>query len=241
MASITSTGWCRHLPRDVGVVLVAAGQGTRMGGEVPKQFRLLGGQPVVLWSLQAFLGVHDVAQVVVVLPALHAAEPPAWLAALVGTRVRLVAGGVERHDSVARGTAALGPDCITVLVHDAARPLVDRGTIDAVIAAARSGVGAVPAIPVGDTIKEVAGSMDVVRTVPRDQLWRAQTPQGFPRELLVQAQQRARQDHLAPTDDAAQVEHAGGIVRLVPGAAHNFKLTTEADFELAELIVGRSR
>lgn len=212
---------------------------------MPKQFRPLGGQPVLLWSLLTFLDIHEVAQIVVVLPAESAANPPAWLAAHVGTRVRLVAGGIERHDSVEQGTAALAPECITVLVHDAARPLVDRATIEAVMAVARRGEGAVPALPMGDSVKEAvieAAPPRISRTVPRQLLWRAQTPQGFPRALLVEAQHRARADRLEPTDDAAQVEHMGGIVRLVPGAAHNFKLTAESDFALAELIVaGRNR
>jgi 2-C-methyl-D-erythritol 4-phosphate cytidylyltransferase len=221
-------------------VLVAAGQGTRLGGPVPKQFRELAGKPVLLWSLEAFLDLPEIAQVVVVLPPTDAAAPPTWLNAHRG-RVSLVAGGLERHDSVERGTAALGPDCITVLVHDAARPLVERATIEAVIAAARAGEGAVPALRMGDTVKEAGdGNPPVIaRTVPRQQLWRAQTPQGFPRALLVAAQQRARADRLAPTDDAAQVEHYGGTVRLVAGTTLNFKLTTEADFELAEAVMAR--
>lgn len=230
------------MPRDIGVVLVAAGQGTRLGGPVPKQFRELAGKPVLLWSLETFLGLGDVAHVVVVLPASDAATPPEWLPT-AGGRVSLVPGGAERHDSVERGTAALPPDCITVLVHDAARPLVDPRTIEAVIAVARAGEGAVPALPMGDTVKE-AGHGDppsIARTVPRQQLWRAQTPQGFPRPVLVAAQQRARADRLTPTDDAAQVEHHGGTVRLVPGTTENFKLTTEADFELAEAIVARRK
>lgn len=212
-----------------------------MGGDTPKQFRLLGEVPVLLWSLRTFLGIEDVAEIVVVLPAADAAQPPAWLGD-AGDRVRIVAGGAERHDSVENGTRALGPRCITVLVHDAARPLVDAATINAVIGMARTGVGAVPVLAVGDTIKEAAGiDQPVSRTVPRERLWRAQTPQGFPRELLLQAQQKARADRLTPTDDAAQVEHAGGLVKLVQGAANNFKLTTDADFELAGLLVSRTR
>lgn len=238
-----STGWYRLLPRDVGVVLVAAGQGTRIGGPVPKQFRALAGQPVLLWSLRTFLGVPDIAHVVIVLPASDAAAPPAWLAPHLDARTAVVAGGAERHDSVERGTAALSADCITVLVHDAARPLIDRQTIDRVIAVARGGEGAVPALPMGDTVKQAGDGTPpaITRTVPRQQLWRAQTPQGFPRTMLETAQRQARADRLEPTDDAAQVEHSGGIVRLVPGTTENFKLTTEADFELAEAIVARRK
>jgi 2-C-methyl-D-erythritol 4-phosphate cytidylyltransferase len=223
-------------------VLVAAGQGSRLGGPVPKQFRELAGRPVLLWSLQIFLDLPDIAQVVIVLPPSDAAAPPAWLGSHQG-RVSLVAGGAERHESVERGTAALGPDCITVLVHDAARPFVDRPMIEAVIAEARRGEGAIPALAMGDTVKAAADGdpSRIARTVPRDGLWRAQTPQGFPRALLVAAQQRARADRLAPTDDAAQVEHMGGTVRLVPGSTFNFKLTTEADFELAEAIMARRK
>ncbi len=195
--------------------------------------------PVLLWSLQAFLDHPDIAQVVIVLPA--PAEAPVWLAPLVDRRVVLAVGGAERSDSVIQGTTALGSECITVLVHDAARPLIDRATIDAVIATARTGTGAVPGIPVGDTVKEShAGDGSrprIVRTVPREALWRAQTPQGFPRAMLEAAQAQARTDRSQPTDDAAMVEHAGGTVRLVPGSDHNFKLTTEADFALAELIL----
>lgn len=212
-----------------------------MGGDTPKQFRLLGTQPVLLWSLQTFLGIEEIAEIAVVLPAADAAAPPSWLTGH-DDRVRIVAGGAERHDSVENGTRALGARCITVLVHDAARPLVDAVTINAVIAMARTGVGAVPVLAVGDTIKESGGIDQVVaRTVPRERLWRAQTPQGFPRELLQRAQQQARADRLMPTDDAAQVEHAGGVVRLVQGAPNNFKLTTVADFELAGLLVSRTR
>lgn len=224
-------------------MLVAAGQGTRIGGPVPKQYRELAGQAVLLWSLETFLGLPDIAHIVIVLPAGDAANPPAWLASHLGDQVSVVAGGAERHDSVELGTAALSADCITVLVHDAARPLIDRETILSVIAVARGGEGAVPALPMGDTVKQSGGRTPpaIVRTIPREQLWRAQTPQGFPRTMLVAAQQRTRADRLVPTDDAAQVEQIGGTVRLVPGTTENFKLTTEADFELAEAIVARRK
>ncbi len=139
------------MPRDVGVVVVAAGQGTRLGGEVPKQFRLIGGVPMLLRALRPFVAHPDVVRVTVALPADIVAAPPAWLSAVAGEGCVLVAGGAERTDSAMAAVAALPATCAIVLVHDAARPFVERGLIDAVIARAREGRGAVPAVPVRDT------------------------------------------------------------------------------------------
>jgi len=230
----------------VGVVIVAAGQGRRLGGGTPKQYRELGGVPLLLRALRPFTSHPDVAHTVVVLPPVDAARPPVWLADLLGSELSVAAGGAERGDSVAHGLAALPGSCSVVLVHDAARPLVEQGMIDGVIAVARRGEGAVPALPVGDTLKEAAeggrqagedaGPL-VARTVPRERLWRAQTPQGFPRAVLEEAHARARHDGLQGTDDAMLVERLGGRVRLVPGSARNLKVTTEDDLRLAERLL----
>ncbi len=221
------------MPRDVGAIVVAAGQGTRIGG-VPKQYRALGGVPIVLRALRPFTSHRDVAHVVLVLPPADAAKPPPFLAADGGT-LTIVAGGAERTDSVAAGLAALEPACAVVLVHDAARPFVGAEVIDAVIRKARSGVGALAAVPVSDTIKEVAPEdHHVLRTVPRDRLWRAQTPQGFPRELLAEAHARARRDGVTATDDAALVERLGAVVHIVPDSPGNVKISTVDDLVWAE-------
>ncbi len=172
-----------------------------------------------------------------------AARPPVWLGELLGGSLTVVAGGAERSDSVSHGLAALPGSCQVVLVHDAARPFVDRATIDAVIAVARHGEGAVPATRLGDTLKEAEegpgeGAHPLVRrTIPRDHLWRAQTPQGFPRGLLEEAHARARHDGIRGTDDATLVERLGARVRLVPGADANFKVTSEGDLQLAEALL----
>ncbi|HET7024093.1 MAG TPA: 2-C-methyl-D-erythritol 4-phosphate cytidylyltransferase [Gemmatimonadales bacterium] len=223
------------MPRDVGVVVVAAGRGVRAGGGVPKQFRDLAGVPLLLRALRPFTGHPDVAQVALVLPAESVVHPPEWLAGLRGEGLVFVAGGSERSDSVRAGLDALRAECRTVLVHDGARPFVERDLIDAVIAGARAGEGIVPAIPEGDTLKQVAADGKTIeRTVPRDGLWRAQTPQGFPREMLVAAYQRPRT--AAATDDAGVVEAGGGHVRIIPGSPRNIKVTSPADLELAELL-----
>ena len=222
-------------PPNVGVVIVAAGRGTRAGGPTPKQFQTIGGVPMLLWSLRAFLSHPAVARVVVVVADEVVAAPPGWLAELAGERLRLARGGAERIDSVEFGVAALGGDFPVVLVHDGARPFVEAGTIDAVIATARMGRSAVAAIPVSDTLKRSQGEL-VAATVPREGLWRAQTPQGFPLEWLTAGLARARSLGMIATDDAAMVEAAGGAVALIPDRGTNFKITTADDLLLAEAV-----
>ena len=225
------------LPRDIGVVIVAGGRGARVGGEVPKQYREIGGIPMLLRAIHPFASHPEVAHVVVVLPPEDVADPPDWLAAIREDGLTVVAGGAERSDSVSAGLEVLIPECGSVLVHDAARPFVDRDTIDAVIASVRNGVGAVPAVALGDTLKEAqAGARVIARTIPRDRLWRAQTPQGFPRDLLERAHREGRAAGVHGTDDAALVERLGVEVRLVPGSERNIKVTTAEDLKLAEAL-----
>jgi len=226
------------------VVVVAAGRGERAGDGPPKQFRPLGGVPLLLHALRPFLSHPAIGPVVVVLPATEAASPPPWLAELLGERLVAVAGGATRRDSVEAGLRVLPASCSVVLVHDGARPFPEPVVIDAVIAAARRGVGAVAAIPLADTLKEAGaptadGLSPIARTVSRAALWRAQTPQGFPRAMLEAAYALARKDGSAATDDAELVERTGATVLLVPDASSNLKVTTAEDFRLAEALVRR--
>lgn len=253
MGWTTLISWCGRLPRDVGVIVVAAGRGQRLGGETAKQYQLIGGIPMVLRALRPFTSHPDVMQVVLVLPPEDAAQPPPFLAALSASTssaasrsaspgLTIVAGGTHRGDSVRAGLSGLHDDCSVVLVHDAARPFVEPGVIDAVIAYARAGEGAVPAIPLSDTLKEAtAGDSTMIRrTHPRARLWRAQTPQGFPRRVLEKAHARAASGGHRATDDAALVEAIGVRVRLVPDSCRNLKVTTPEDLALAELLAGNS-
>jgi 2-C-methyl-D-erythritol 4-phosphate cytidylyltransferase len=223
--------------------VVAAGRGTRVGGELPKQYLPLDGVPILLRSIRPFTSHPDVAQVVVVLAPAEAERPPDFLAELMGETLSIAAGGRERSDSVAAGLRALRAGCEIVLVHDAVRPFVDRGVIDAVIAHARAGEGAVAAVPVSDTIKEAVGADPTLigRTVPRAGLWRAQTPQGFPRRLLEQAYAQAGAGASGATDEAALVEDCGGTVRLVPDSPRNMKITTRDDLAVAEALAVAGR
>ena len=183
-------------------------------------------------------------QVVLVLPPSDVANPPEFLAGLSADSVTepsalsIVPGGQRRRDSVRAGLAALRQEYGIVLVHDGARPFVERAVIDAVIAHARR--GAVAAVLLTDTLKQ-ASSQDatrIERTIPRAGLWRAQTPQGFPRPVLERAHAAGEPE---ATDDAAMVEALGVPVRLVPDSSRNLKITTQDDLVLAELLAGAER
>ena len=222
--------------RDVGVVIVAAGSGTRTGSAELKQFRWVSGKPALLHSVQAFMARPDVAIVVVVLPKAYAADPPPWLFQCDIDRLLVSTGGRERHESVVSGLEDLPEEVVIAVVHDAARPLVTDATIDRVIAEARKGHGAIAALPVVDTLKEVDASGRIVRTIDRAGLWRAQTPQAFPREMIERAHVAARQDRVGATDDAALVERLGLPVVVVRGSERAMKITDETDFARADAL-----
>ncbi len=222
-------------PPDVGVLIPAAGRGERAGTGEPKQFRPIAGVPMLLRAIRPFAQHPRVRRIVVALPPEFVARPPAWLADLRGERLTLVAGGATRTASVRAALRALDADCRLVLVHDAARPFVSFEEIEGVITAAAAGVGALVALPVSDTLKQASDAGRVERTVPRNGLWHALTPQGFPRAMLEEAY-RAAGDAAAATDDAGLVEALGRSVVLVPGRAANFKVTSADDFVLAEAL-----
>ncbi|MDB5483502.1 MAG: 2C-methyl-D-erythritol 2,4-cyclodiphosphate synthase [Caulobacteraceae bacterium] len=222
-------------------VIVAAGSGQRAGPGAAKQWRSLRGKPVARWSLEALLSAGARRVVVVIAPGDEAAAAEAF-AGLDGWR--LATGGATRDRSVAAGLAALDASSEDiVLVHDAARPLVETRHIDAVVAALADGAdGALPALAVADTLKRATawadvGNPAVTATVERAGLWRAQTPQAFRAGVLAEAY-AAWPAAESPTDDAAVVERAGGRIVLTPGDPRLMKLTYPEDFAMAELLAG---
>ena len=216
-------------------VIVAGGGGLRFGGPIRKQYREIGGVPVLLRAIRPFLASPRVARVVVVLPAADAAHPPAWLR---GLPVDVVPGGAERGDSVRAGLAAASSPI--VLVHDGARPFVSGVVIDRVLDACADGGAAVAAVPVTDTIQEVDEDGVITRTPERARLRQAQTPQGFPRRALMDAYRRAGDEGIAATDDAAVYARFIGQVRTVMGSHDNLKVTRPEDLPLAEAIARRA-
>lgn len=213
----------------------------RLGSGQPKQFLPVAGVPMLLRAIRPFARHPRVAQIVVALPEAHASAPPPWLADVTGERLTLTTGGATRADSVLAALRAVSVPAAVVLVHDAARPFVTLETIDAVIDAVGSDTAAVPGVPVTDTLKRVAGDdLRIVETVDRSTLWRAHTPQGFPREMLAGAFADATPEQRAQyTDEASLVEALGHTVRMVPDRAGNLKITTEDDLALAEFLAAR--
>lgn len=229
--------------RKVGVVLVAAGRGERAGqGDGPKQYRLIGGRPVIARALDAFLSHPAVDAVVAVV---HP-DDRALFAASVGDaadRLIVVEGGATRQDSVRLGLEALREVApATVLVHDAARPFVDAALIDRVIDAVGERQAAVPALPVAETLKRAGSDAIVSETVARDGLFLAQTPQGFPFWPINAAHQKAhRAGRTGFTDDCAIAEWTGIPVKIVQGSPDNVKLTWARDIAMADQRLSASR
>ena len=224
------------MKRDVGVVIVAGGKGTRAGGSELKQFRWVAGKPMLLHSIQTFQEREDVAVVVVVLPHEHVGDPPPWLFQCDTERLLLSVGGRQRSDSVRNGLEDISTDISIVVIHDAARPFVTPKMIDDVITEARKGRGAAPGLPMVDTIKRVNEQGAITETVDRSGLMRIQTPQAFPREMLERAHEAAYDEGIVTTDDAALCERMGMEVVVVPGSERALKITTEDDFVRAEAL-----
>ena len=223
--------------RDIAVVLVAAGSGTRLGFNTPKAFVNLAGVTLLEHALTQTLNVEGLRQVVVLAPQSHLADARAIAAAnlISGITIDVVVGSTEtRQGSIANGLKVLLKDIDLVLVHDAARSLTPAVVFERVATAVReSGSGVVPVLPVADTIKRASAEI-ILETVERDHLRIAQTPQGFPRQALVAAYESATADH---TDDAALFQAAGGAVISVIGDPNSFKITTAADFAAAERVL----
>jgi 2-C-methyl-D-erythritol 4-phosphate cytidylyltransferase len=214
------------------VLLPAGGVGTRLGNRTPKQFLRIGGAAILDRTLSHFLRHPAVRAVVVAAPVEYLERTRRLVAGRGGERVRVVAGGATRQESVWNALQAVPSDVEIVLVHDAVRPFIDRGLIDAVAAAAAAHGAAICALPIAETVKRVrAGVVDT--TLDRSELWTVQTPQGFRNALLREAHDKARRDGASGTDDAALVERLGHPVRVVPGLAGNVKITTPEDLRRA--------
>jgi 2-C-methyl-D-erythritol 4-phosphate cytidylyltransferase len=211
-------------------LVVAAGQGERLGSGGPKAFVHLNGRPMLEWSIAALRAIPEIGQIVVALP--EGASAPTGC---IGVR-----GGALRNDSVRAALAASDPVGDPVLIHDAARPLVTAQLIRDVLAGLDGVDGAIAASPVTDTTKECDDGLTILRTLDRSHLWAVQTPQVFTRAALERALSSGSAEETArATDEALLVERSGGTVRVVPASAENLKVTTSLDLHLAELLLAQ--
>lgn len=222
--------------QDVGVVIVAAGSGSRTGSEELKQFRWVAGKPMLLHSVQLFQERPDVCMVVAVLPRRYCGDPPPWIFQSDLSRLLIGVGGTHRGASVRNGLDDLPAEARIVVVHDGARPFILDDTVSAVIAAARNGTAAIAAVPETDTLKRVDEEGRIVETIDRSGLWRAQTPQAFPRDMLDAVTRRANREGVTATDEAGLCERYGYPVVIVPGSERAMKITVEDDFARAEAL-----
>ena len=243
------------------VIVPAAGIGTRMamshpaggvvasggvpGAPAPKQFLTIGGVPVLIHSLRAFLAVDRVSAIYVAVRPSEMERMKAHIADFgLGEKVHVVEGGENRQDSVGKPLAALAADADdVVLVHDAVRPLIDPATIERTIDAVVKHGAAIVGLPAVDTIKQVERTADgalVTSTIPRERVVYAQTPQGARYATLKRAFDEAAADEFLGTDEASLLERAGVPVVVVAGSARNFKITQPGDLELAEFYLKRS-
>ncbi len=214
------------------VIIPAAGNGSRSGRSRPKQYVELLGSPVLAHTLRAFAGIPGCREIVVAID--QAWRTTAERCAEGLPHVRFIEGGSERQHSIANALASCSSEIDLVLVHDAARPCVSRTLIERVLEAAERHGAAIPALPINETVKRVGPDGIILATVPRAELYAAQTPQGFHRTLLHRAYQHASQRGATGTDDASLVEALGAAVHVVAGEPGNIKITIPEDFERAE-------
>ena len=225
-----------------GVIVVAAGEGRRLGGGGDKLFIPLGGRPLLACTLLNFQHCPGVDQIILVTSSqveeryLREIEEGLDLSKVIA----IVRGGARRQDSVYRGLTAFSSPPEIVLIHDGDRPFISPDLIGEVIKQISPRGGAMAAVPAKDTVKWSEGTY-IKKTLDRSRIWLAQTPQGFLYREILQAHQEARERNRQVTDDAALIEERGGKIKIVPGSYDNIKVTTPEDIELARAIYRRQR
>ena len=224
---------------DVSVIMPAAGLSQRMGASVRKPFIMIGDKPVFFYTLEKFSKLKRVKEIIFVVNEKDRSTViEKWTDELKAYKVtKVVTGGERRQDSIYNGLSHLDPDTEVILIHDAVRPLVKNDEIEAVIKSTEEKGAAIVASPMKLTVKKVDSNLDIVETVPRHDLWMAQTPQGFKRDMLVNAYDKIKDTNEEFTDDAEVVEKAGHTVGIVSGSYDNIKITTREDLKLAELLL----
>ncbi len=221
----------------VSAIIPVAGQGKRFGGNTPKQFLKIGGQPIIEITLQKFVSLDEINHGVVIVAENEIDSSRNLFRHIDGfdEKFKIISGGVERQDSVYSGIKSIPPDTDIVVVHDGVRPLVSSQLISKSIQTAVETGACIAALPVNDTIKRVIQDT-VLETIPRDQLWQVQTPQTFKYSILREAYEKARETDFYSTDESALVEWNGHPVKIILGEYSNIKITSTVDLELSRLL-----
>ncbi len=224
--------------KSTSAIIVAAGSGTRMKSSVPKPFLTLDNNTILYHTIQRFLPVADISEIIIVTSSqLLASE---YLRVSIPKSapipIRTIAGGKRRQDSVFNGLQTVNPDSTIVCIHDGVRPFIDPGTIARTIELCDQYDGAIVAVPSTNTLKEIQDQR-IVKTIDRDIIWQAQTPQTFRKDILINAYKQAFRAKVTGTDDASFVEQIGGRIAIVAGGPQNIKITSQHDLLIAQLLL----
>lgn len=223
-------------------LITAGGKGQRMQSPTAKQFLLLAGKPILAWTIEVFEGCAAIDEIFVIAPPEEMEKVQTEILENFQYKkvLKVVRGGRMRQQSVWNGLRAIKSDCSWVVVHDGVRPLINPLWIEAGLLEARETGAAIVAVPARDTVKRLTPKGEL-QTLPREEIWLAQTPQIFEFSLLCRAHRRANQEKFTGTDDASLVERLGQKVSLVPGDYGNIKITTPDDLKIAEMLIAGTR
>ena len=223
-------------------IIVSAGKGVRMNRSTPKQYLLLQGRPVLCHTILAFDSCPEVDKIILVVPEndIQYCREQLLSDLHLNTPVNVLAGGKRRQDSVFNGILSIDDRGGIVVIHDGVRPLVRPDLISRCIHKAKTSGACILGVPLKDTLKAVDGNSLIQRTIPREGLWLAQTPQAFHYQLIRDAHEAAAKQGIEATDDAALLEWMGLPVSILGSTADNLKITTNEDMVLADIILSQS-
>ena len=223
----------------VSAIIVAAGQGTRMQGEQRKQYLSLAGIPILARTLAVFDKCDPIKQIILVIPQddFNFCQENILEPAGLTLKIIMAPGGERRQESVFNGLKEVDTTCSIVVIHDGVRPFVQNEQLIECIDGARESGACIMGVPAYETLKQVDASAHILRTLKRDDVWLAQTPQAFRHDLIRKAHDRARMEGYSATDDACLVERLGAPVKIITGSRNNIKITIKEDLEMANWLL----
>jgi len=226
---VSDKSHCRTM---VSAIIVAAGKGVRMKDSVRKQYLQLAGRPVLSHTLAVFDECNLISKIFLVV-----SQEDFDYCRMLKKEINLVAGGKERQDSVYNGLIAVGENNGIVIIHDGVRPFANKEMLESCVREAKKHGACIIGVPVQDTLKKISSSGDIEKTIERNNIWLAQTPQAFKYNIIKKAHEYARMKGYAGTDDAFLVEQMGEHVKIIKGSKNNIKITTKEDLKLAEVML----